>query len=139
MSRYLSTSEAIALDWRNVGKEELRVISADGARTKSGRWRLIPLSSGASHALEELKGQRCVLPQVRPESLTRAFERTVARAELAGNLHCLRHTYCSHLVMQGVPLRTVQVLAGHASYQTTERYAHPAPGHLQDAVKGLDL
>jgi integrase len=131
--------EAMGLDWRQVGTDEIRIVSTEEARTKSGKWRLVPLSDGARAALDELHGHRLVLPRVRPESLSRAFDRTTRRAHLDGSIHCLRHTYCSHLVMQGVPLRTVQVLAGHASYRTTERYAHLAPGHLQDAVRGLDL
>ncbi|MGB1305909.1 hypothetical protein [Pseudoalteromonas marina] len=40
---------------------------------------------------------------------------------------------------RGVPLRTVQVLAGHASVATTERYAHLAPGYLRNSVAGLNL
>jgi hypothetical protein len=35
--------------------------------------------------------------------------------------HVLRHSFCSHLVMAGVPLRIVQALAGHTSYKVTER------------------
>jgi integrase len=132
--------EGLQLLWRDVGEEEIRVISEPGARTKSGRWRVIPVTGGAKHALEELKGGGAfVLPQVNPVSLSRAFARTTARAGIDGGIHCLRHTYCSHLVQAGVPLRTVQVLAGHASIRVTEVYAHLAPGHLREAVIGLDL
>lgn len=74
-----------------------------------------------------------------PRSLTREFERCLARAKIDGSLHCLRHTFCSHLVMKGVPLRTVQLLAGHSSYAVTERYAHLAPDHLAGALAGLHL
>lgn len=52
--------------------------------------------------------------------------------------HDLRHTFCSRLVMRGVPLRTVQILAGHKTITVTERYAHLAPEHLQEAVAMLD-
>jgi len=79
------------------------------------------------------------LPRMAPGSLSRAFDRALERAGLDGSLHCLRHTFCAHLVMAGVPLRTVQLLAGHAHFSTTEKYAHLAPGHLQDAVRGLVL
>ena len=135
----LRRGEAQNLNWKDVGKEEIRVLSREDARTKSGKWRIVPVSEGAQEALGGLQGGRRVLPEVAPTSLSRAFERTLHRAEIPGSLHCLRHTYCSHLAMAGVPLRTVQVLAGHSSYKTTERYAHLAPGHLREAVAGLRI
>jgi site-specific recombinase XerD len=49
-----------------------------------------------------------------------------------GTVHDLRHTYASHLVIDGVPLRVVQELLGHASIRTTERYSHLAPTTLDD-------
>jgi integrase len=51
--------------------------------------------------------------------------------------HTLRHTFASHLVMHGVPIRHVQVLMGHASVEMTERYAHLAPSSLESAVSVL--
>ncbi len=50
-----------------------------------------------------------------------------------GTVHDLRHTYASWLVIDGVPLRVVQSLLGHASIRTTERYSHLAPATLDDA------
>ena len=129
----LRRGEGLQLQWRDVGREEIGVRSEDGARTKSGHWRAIPIGLGAGEALEALVavsskarlGTSC--PRSPPTSLSRAFVRTLGRCDLDGHIHCLRHTYCSHLVQAGVPLRTVQVLAGHASSRTTERYAHLAP------------
>jgi integrase len=132
--------EALHLRWADVGQEEIRILSDAQQRTNSGHWRAVTISDGAGHALDELRdGTAWVLPRMRPESLSRAFDRTATRSEVGGHLHCLRHTYCSHLVQAGVPLRTVQVLAGHASYKTTERYAHLAPGNLQDAVRSMAI
>ena len=65
-------------------------------------------------------------------------------AEKAGiedftKVHTLRHTFASHLVMQGVDLPTVQRLMGHASVETTMIYAHLAPDHLSKAVNKLPI
>lgn len=136
----LRRKEALALQWVNVFDDRIRVISTSKDRTKSAKWRDIPLSPGAKLAIEGLaNGSDYVLKQINSVSLSRAFSKAVARAGLDGSLHCLRHSFCSHLVMLGKSLRSVQVLAGHANYKTTERYAHLAPGHLQEIVADLSL
>lgn len=73
------------------------------------------------------------------DNLTRYFDKAVARAGVEDfTWHDLRHTYCSRLAMSGVQLRTIQILAGHKSIKTTERYAHLSAAHLAEAVKKLD-
>ncbi len=118
----------------------LRILSEGSARTKSGKWREVPISAGTRKALDRLgETNGYVLPRMTPRSLTREFARCLARIPLNGTLHCLRHTFCSHLVMQGVPLRTVQILAGHSSFAVTERYAHLAPDYLTNALSAFHI
>ena len=52
--------------------------------------------------------------------------------------HVLRHTFASHLVMAGAPLKAIQELLGHASIQITMRYAHLTPSSLREAITLLD-
>ena len=52
--------------------------------------------------------------------------------------HVLRHTFASHLVSLGVPLRAVQELLGHADVKMTMRYAHLAPRERSRAIRLLD-
>ena len=51
--------------------------------------------------------------------------------------HSFRHTCCSRLVQAGVSLPVVQKWMGHATIQTTMRYAHLAPDAFDDALKAL--
>lgn len=53
-------------------------------------------------------------------------------------VHILRHTFCSHLAMQGAPIRGVQELAGHQSLAMTQRYSHLSPAALDAAIRLLE-
>ena len=52
--------------------------------------------------------------------------------------HSCRHSFCSWLAMEGVPLHTIGTLAGHRNLKMTERYSHLSPDTLQAAVSLLD-
>lgn len=139
----LRRSEALALRWEDCQLHAITVVSTTKSRTKSRKWRHVPLSPGARTALWELKNtcvsSPYVVPHITKMGLTKAFERALDAAGLDGSLHRLRHTFASHLVMAGRPLYEVQLLLGHANIKTTQQYAHLAPGYLQDAVKGVSL
>jgi integrase len=105
--------------------DAVRIQSTGEERTKAGEWRKIPLVDGAREALERISvSGPYLLPRIAPESLSRAFARDADRAGLDGSLHSLRHTYICHLLLAGVPIRTVQLYAGHAHISTTEKYAY---------------
>ena len=50
------------------------------------------------------------------------------------SFHSCRHSFCSWLAMEGVPLHTIGALAGHRNMRATQRYAHLLPDTLQAAV-----
>lgn len=129
-------AEVLQARRRHIVDGVIRILSNEGSRTKSAKWRPVPLSPGALGALVGL-GDDYLAPRIYPQSLSRAFKKDAGK--IGGSIHCLRHTFCSHLVMAGIPLRTVQELAGHASYETTLRYAHLSKSHLQDAVMDLEI
>lgn len=103
-------------------------------RTKSGRWREIPLNAAAEESLMALPDR---IADCHPDTLSDWFRQDAKAAKVGGSVHRLRHTFCAHLVMAGVPLRRVQLLAGHADYKTTEIYAHLAPAGSRETVGKL--
>lgn len=114
---------------------QIIVESTAEGRTKSGKWRAVPLNSEALAALESLGEDRLVL--CHPDTLGDWFAQDRDALGLPGTLHWTRHTFCTALVQQGVSLYDVQRLAGHSSIKVTEQYARHAPGHGVDAVTKL--
>lgn len=115
---------------------------------KSGRTRVVPMPGDLVEALRawRLRSTGAVVFSNREDGVmsamtapNRALERALLRAGLRRiRFHDLRHTYASHLVLERRSLREVQLLMGHHSITTTERYAHIADDQLVAAVDVLD-
>ena len=51
------------------------------------------------------------------------------------SVHWLRHTCATHALNNGVPLKVVQQLLGHASIGTTQGYLNQGRNEMQDAME----
>ncbi len=119
----------------------------EGFHPKSRRARSIPISPELEQLLLDLpqKGRYIFdngmgRPQYSKDYYTKQFARILESAGVRNaNLHTLRHTFASHLVMNGVDLRTVQELLGHSTITMTEQYSHLSPDHRTRAVSKLNF
>lgn len=75
--------------------------------------------------------------QLTTRSVQRVFEmfRSFLKFERAITPHKIRHSFATHLLNQGVDLRTVQELLGHKTLASTEKYTHVS---LEDLTKLCD-
>jgi len=69
------------------------------------------------------------------------FDRIKARARVqhGHGIHCLRHSFATHLMEAGVALPVIQRLMGHTSLKTTALYLHVTSQHLETIRSPLDL
>ncbi len=140
----LRRSEQFQLRWEHLSFES-RTLTIP--IPKGGKTRHVPLSLGAVTLLWSLDsflsspwvfaGIRNPLhPMDSRAFLRRIYEPALRKAGIqGGSWHTLRHTTASRLVMAGVPLPTVKEILGHRDLQTTLRYAHLSPGHIQSAIE----
>jgi integrase len=148
----LRLGEIMGLRWEDVDLVSGRlVVNRTVSRgrigsPKNGRTREVPLGLEVLRALKDhrhLKGE-LVFPADEGRLLHRnETKHPVWRACKRAGLrligwHVLRHSFASHLVMRGAPIKAVQELLGHSTIEMTMRYAHLSPNVTREVVGLLD-
>lgn len=145
----LRKGEWINLKWNNVVLEgdnpRIAIVSSDSWKTKTGESRVIPLNKPAVEIIKKQKGRHKEYvftsvngAKIHPDKPYHSLKTALKKLGLKGDVHKLRHTFASRLVMKGRSLYEVQKLLGHKDIRTTMIYAHLSPDYLKESVKVLE-
>jgi integrase len=114
---------------------------------KSGRGRIVPMTDRLAFVIRKLgrvKGNFLLIDDGGSRFSTKRVRSLMKRAqrdaglEATGNVHLLRHSFCTHLAMAGKPPTVIQELAGHKHLTTTMRYMHVVKGAKEEAIAALN-
>ena len=130
----LRVSEAVYLDYCDISRTNMQIY-IHSAKNHASRYAL--LSQRALDILTEYwfkcgKPRDILFPNqwtgkyLTPSATGLEMRKSVERAGLPKDVHshCLRHSFATHLLEDGVDIRYIQTLLGHRSPKSTEIYLH---------------
>jgi len=151
----LRLSEGISLRVDDIDSERMMLSVRQGKGRKD---RYVPLPE---HTLSILRAYWCthrhpvwlfpiayktgpVLPTAKrcmaPRGISKAFKMALQESGVKkpATIHTLRHSYATHLLEAGVPLRVIQAYLGHASIETAAIYTHLTQQVEDPAIEAIN-
>jgi integrase/recombinase XerD len=147
----MRVTELVSLDLSNLNLDpENAYVKCFG---KGAKERVIPIHEQAAEAVQEYlegarpalvrnKNEKAMFVNRRGERLTRqGFWLILKGYARAANLHedvtphTLRHSFATHMLRGGMPLRHVQEMLGHANISTTQVYTHLTTEHVREVYE----
>ena len=143
----MRVSELVSLDLDSIELHQNKATVR--CKGKGGKERLIPIHDQAVHALRiylqearpELarsRSEKALFINRRGERLTRQgfwliLKNYARQAQISSDVtpHTLRHSFATHMLRGGAPLRSVQELLGHANISTTQVYTQLTNDHVR--------
>ena len=140
----MRVSELVNVQLKDIDLKE-RTIRTLG---KGSKERIVLFGDYAKEALEDylavrngfLKGKRCdylflntLGNQMSRSSAEQMVSARVKKVAMQHHVspHTLRHTFATHLILNGADIRTVQELLGHEKLNTTQIYTHLSNEYLR--------
>lgn len=122
--------ELVTMEWRNITPHTVIVNGKTGKREFPNSERLMAVINTIprrSNWIFPVPGnpKKHIDPDVASHAVKAAF-RSLDFPEVY-TLHTLRHTFASHLALNGVPIQRISILLGHKVIYTTMKYAHLMP------------
>jgi len=156
----LRNSETCKLEWKDIDLQEARLKVVDGKNHKDG---FVPISPLAIPILKKWKemnpDEKYFLPSdnygtghYQPNSLLKDYKRAlrkigldipteknaIGRQQHQYKFHTLRHSRCTHLLSNGVPLEKVQKFMRHDKIETTMTYTWIMDKEMNKMVQEVD-
>jgi integrase len=133
--------EILNLKWKDLNLKEkyIKVL-----KTKNNKVRKIPLAQTLEEEFLKLpKLSEYVicnpLTRTKYNNIHKVFDATVKRAKIEHiTFHQLRHSAATRMVEKGIDLVVVKEILGHADLSTTQKYSHPVPRRMLDAINELE-
>lgn len=142
----LRISELLTLRWSDIDSDR-KIICVRGG--KGNKDRITLLSTAAYNLLVEY--MKVYQPHDRlfegptrqpysSRSVNKVIHECAGKAGIKKRVsaHTLRHSFATHLLEHGTDLRYIQILLGHDSSRTTERYAHVTKKGFERIMSPLD-
>ena len=149
LSTGIRRSEAVGITLDDLNLEERQLL----IRGKGDKERVVPLTDQVVEAIQAYLPHRTKTQSrhlfvsawkghpIHGRCINRMLKIVLHKAGLEGlgiTPHKLRHTFATHLIRNGVDVRTVQELLGHSELETTAKYLHSDTRTKQSAVGKLN-
>ena len=145
----LRLSEGLNLTIHDIDKSTMLVHVREG---KGGKDRMVPIPEYSLLALRNYwkthRHERLIFPGTQSKtntpmdkgSVQKALKRVLndCRIKKLISPHSLRHCFATHLLEQGLDLRSLQQLLGHASLDTTARYTQLTKVKQRDMSRAVN-
>ena len=143
----LRVSEAVNLKVKDINFEEL-TIHIKLAKGRKDRISVFPekIKANLSNLLAGKEKNDYVFASERGGKITtrtaqKVFQNSLKKSNIKkdASFHCLRHSFATHLLENGVDIRYVQELLGHQNIRTTQQYTQVTNPKLKKIKSPLDL
>lgn len=133
--------EILNLKWKDLNFKDkyIKIL-----KTKNNKVRKIPLAKTLEEEFLKLP-KVCdyvffnPLTRTKYVNIQKVFSQTVKRAKIENiTFHQLRHSAATRMVEKGIDLVVVKEILGHADLSTTQKYSHPVPKRIKDAINELE-
>jgi len=116
------------------GKDRYVMLSARLLTLLRAYWKQVrsPLWLFPGRSLDKPISLTCVQKACRQAAISSGLNKSIT-------VRSLRHSFATHLLESGTDIRTIQMLLGHRSLQTTARYTHVSNKAIRATSSPIDL